>query len=97
MHWNSFQNNRLVARSNLPVIWVMGGPGAPIQALIYRISKVFNFHYVFVGDILKDEISTDMDHPELARKLMDRGVMIPRRFLLELIEADMVLFNYIYD
>lgn len=63
--------------------------GAPIEALIDRIAELYGFHHLIVGDILKDEIILGTGRSELANKLLDRGVVIPRRYLNEMIKQRM--------
>lgn len=85
----SFQNWWIIKTANLPVIWIMGGPGAPIETFVTRLAEVYNFHHVNVGEMLQGEISKGTSRPELAKKLMERGVVIPRRFLNEMIKRSM--------
>lgn len=80
---------KVLQGANLPVIWVLGGPGVPIQAFLNRLAKVYKFHHVIVGQILKNEIVVATGQGDMVNKLMHRGVVIPRQFLNEIIMRDM--------
>ncbi len=54
------------------------------------LAETYNFHHVNVGEMLQVEISLGTNQPELGKKLMERGVVIPRRFLNEMIKRNMV-------
>jgi UMP-CMP kinase len=64
------------------VVFVIGGPGAGKGTQCDKISKLFGYSHLSVGDLLRDEIKSGSLDGLRIREHIKEGRLVPVRFFL---------------
>lgn len=75
---------------NVPIIWVLGGPGSGKGTQCDRIVQKYGFTHLSSGDLLRNEVSSGSDRGKELNAIMERGELVPLEVVLELIKEAMV-------
>jgi adenylate kinase len=76
--------------TNLPVIWVLGGPGCGKGTQCDKIVKKYNFSHFSTGDLLRDEVASGSEKGKELHDMMTKGILVSNEIVLRLLEAAMV-------
>ncbi|KAG7201951.1 hypothetical protein KM043_004656 [Ampulex compressa] len=79
-----------IKESSLPIIFVIGGPGAGKKTQCYKVAKKYGFLSIVSGDLLRDEIATHSQRGVILARLMSESKLVPPDVLLELIKTKML-------
>ncbi|XKL67732.1 hypothetical protein PGB90_003223 [Kerria lacca] len=61
---------------NLPVIWVIGGPGSGKGTLCELLSKNHNFYHISIGNLLRDEVKLGSNLGQEIEDIMESGELV---------------------
>uniref|UniRef100_A0A182Q7I1 Adenylate kinase isoenzyme 1 n=1 Tax=Anopheles farauti TaxID=69004 RepID=A0A182Q7I1_9DIPT len=76
--------------ANVPIIWVLGGPGCGKGTQCEKIVKKYNFSHFSTGDLLRDEVASGSEKGKELQEMMKQGILVPNETVLKLLEAAMV-------
>lgn len=76
--------------ANVPIIWVLGGPGCGKGTQCEKIVAKYNFSHFSTGDLLRDEVASGSDKGKELQEMMKKGILVPNETVLKLLEAAMV-------
>ena len=76
--------------ANVPVIWVLGGPGCGKGTQCDKIVKKYNFSHFSTGDLLRDEVASGSEKGKELHDMMTKGILVSNDIVLRLLEAAMV-------
>uniref|UniRef100_U5EZ29 Putative uridylate kinase/adenylate kinase n=1 Tax=Corethrella appendiculata TaxID=1370023 RepID=U5EZ29_9DIPT len=76
--------------SNVPIIWVLGGPGCGKGTQCAKIVEKYNFSHFSTGDLLRDEVASGSDKGKELQEMMTKGILVSNEIVLKLLEAAMV-------
>ncbi|XP_055637254.1 adenylate kinase isoenzyme 1 isoform X2 [Toxorhynchites rutilus septentrionalis] len=75
--------------ANVPIIWVLGGPGCGKGTQCEKIVSKYNFSHFSTGDLLRDEVASGSDKGKELQEMMKKGMLVPNETVLKLLEAAM--------
>lgn len=81
---------RTVRESQVPIIWLLGGPGSGKGTLGATLAATNNFQYLSTGQLLRDEVADGSKPGREFEKIMLEGKLIPDEPLIQLMERKMV-------
>jgi len=76
--------------ANLPVIWILGGPGSGKGTQCDNIRVKTGFCHLSSGDLLRNEVVSGSKRGLQLYKLMEMGELVPTQVVLDLIAEAMV-------
>ncbi|XP_058122066.1 adenylate kinase isoenzyme 1 [Anopheles ziemanni] len=76
--------------ANVPIIWVLGGPGCGKGTQCEKIVAKYNFSHFSTGDLLRDEVASGSEKGKELQDMMKKGILVPNETVLKLLEAAMV-------
>lgn len=80
----------IIRDSNVPIIWVLGGPGCGKGTQCAKIVAKYNFSHFSTGDLLRDEVASGSDQGKELQEMMKKGLLVSNETVLKLLEAAMV-------
>jgi len=75
--------------SSIPVIWVLGGPGAGKGTQCEKIVANYGFSHLSTGDLLRAEVASGSDKGKELDGIMKRGELVSNEAVLDLLEQAM--------
>lgn len=85
-----FQAPVSLKEANLPVLWVLGGPGSGKGTQCERIIAKYGFTHLSTGDLLRAEVASGSSRGKNLTAIMERGELVPNDIVLELLRDAMV-------
>lgn len=79
-----------VRDSNLPIIWLLGGPGSGKGTQAERIVKKYGYTHISTGDLLREEVNSGTERGAELSKVMKEGGLVSTDVVMELL-AEKVL------
>ncbi|XP_050456763.1 adenylate kinase isoenzyme 1-like [Cataglyphis hispanica] len=80
----------LIIESKLPIIFMIGGPGAGKTTQCIRVAKHYGFCAIVTRELLRDEVVTGSQRGIIVAHLMSRDKLIPADVMVELIKEKML-------
>lgn len=74
---------------NVPVIWILGGPGSGKGTQCAKIVEKFGFSHFSTGDLLRAEVTAGTDKGKQLAEIMKRGDLVPNEEVLDLLQKAM--------
>ncbi|CAG7724097.1 unnamed protein product [Allacma fusca] len=71
---------------NIPIIWVLGGPGSGKGTQCEKMVKRYGFGHLSSGDLLRDEVASGSPKGKELNEMMQKGILVPREVVLDLIK-----------
>ncbi|XP_049821997.1 adenylate kinase isoenzyme 1 isoform X2 [Aethina tumida] len=81
---------KLQAPINVPVIWILGGPGCGKGTQCDKIVAKYGFTHLSSGDLLRNEVQSGSTRGKELTAIMERGELVPLEVVLELIKEAML-------
>ncbi|EFN80136.1 adenylate kinase isoenzyme 1 [Harpegnathos saltator] len=79
-----------VKESRLPIIFLIGGPGAGKRTQGIRIARHYGFLGIVTRDLLRDEVATGTQQAVTLARFMSESRLVPSDVMVELIKARML-------
>lgn len=76
--------------ANLPIIWVLGGPGSGKGTQCDKIVAKYGFTHLSSGDLLRDEVKSGSDRGKQLNEMMEKGELVPLFVVLDLLAESMI-------
>jgi len=83
-------NVDVLKSANLPIIWILGGPGSGKGTQCANLSIKTGFTHLSSGDLLRNEVVSGSNRGLQLYKLMEMGELVPAQVVLDLIAEAMV-------
>ncbi|KAH9498984.1 Adenylate kinase isoenzyme 5 [Bulinus truncatus] len=74
---------------NVPVIFVLGGPGSGKGTQCANIVKKYGFTHLSSGDLLRDEVASGSERGKQLTEIMEKGDLVPLETVLALMKDAM--------
>ncbi|XP_066261413.1 adenylate kinase isoenzyme 1 isoform X2 [Euwallacea similis] len=74
-----------VTEINVPIIWILGGPGSGKGTQCDRIVAKYGFTHLSSGDLLRNEVKSGSPRGQELTAIMERGELVPLEVVLDLI------------
>ncbi|XP_071052474.1 adenylate kinase isoenzyme 1 isoform X2 [Onthophagus taurus] len=71
---------------DVPIIWVLGGPGSGKGTQCERIVQKYGFVHLSSGDLLRDEVKSGSPRGKELTAIMESGALVPLEVVLELLK-----------
>uniref|UniRef100_A0A1I8ATI1 AK 1 n=1 Tax=Steinernema glaseri TaxID=37863 RepID=A0A1I8ATI1_9BILA len=75
--------------SNLPVFFIVGGPGSGKGTQCEKIVNKYGFTHISSGDLLREEVRSGSIRGQEMEKIIQAGQLAPLRFILDAIKEKM--------
>lgn len=72
---------------NVPIIWVLGGPGCGKGTQCAKIVEKYNFTHLSSGDLLRAEVASGSDKGKELAAIMKEGKLVSNEAVLQLLEC----------
>ncbi|XP_055317907.1 adenylate kinase isoenzyme 1 isoform X2 [Sitodiplosis mosellana] len=79
----------MASGDNVPVVWILGGPGSGKGTQCAKIVEKFGFSHFSTGDLLRAEVSAGSDKGKELAAIMKRGDLVPNEEVLDLLQKAM--------
>ncbi|XP_071571815.1 adenylate kinase isoenzyme 1 [Temnothorax nylanderi] len=79
-----------VRESGLPIIFLIGGPGAGKTTQCIRVAEHYGFCAIVSRELLRNEVSTGSQRGVILAYLISEGKLVPSDVMVELIKARML-------
>ncbi|KAL0108305.1 hypothetical protein PUN28_015089 [Cardiocondyla obscurior] len=79
-----------IRQSSLPIIFLIGGPGAGRATQAARVADHYGFCAIVSRDLLRSEVSTGSQRGVIVAYLMSEGKLVPSDVMVELIKTRML-------
>lgn len=79
-----------LTKANLPVIWVLGGPGCGKGTQCDKIVAKYGYTHLSSGDLLREEVKSGSDRGKLLNEMMEKGELVPLFVVLDLLAEAMI-------
>nr|BAN20878.1 hypothetical protein [Riptortus pedestris] len=76
--------------SNVPVLWVLGGPGSGKGTQCDKIVEKYGFTHISTGDLLRNEVGSGSDRGKALESIMKEGQLVPNEVVMELLAEKML-------
>uniref|UniRef100_T1JN32 adenylate kinase n=1 Tax=Strigamia maritima TaxID=126957 RepID=T1JN32_STRMM len=76
--------------SNVPIIFVIGGPGCGKGTQCERIVKRYGFTHLSTGDLLREEVESGSKRGQKMSAIMKKGELVPLDVVLDLLKEAMM-------
>jgi len=76
--------------SNLPIVWVLGGPGSGKGTQCEKLVARYGFVHLSSGDLLREEVASGSEKGKELNAMMQKGILVPRDVVLDLIKQAML-------
>lgn len=70
---------------NVPIIWILGGPGSGKGTQCAKIVDTFDFSHFSTGDLLRAEVAAGTDKGKELSAIMKKGDLVPNEEVLGLL------------
>jgi len=77
-------------QSNLPIIFVLGGPGSGKGTQCAKMVAKYGYTHLSSGDLLRDEVASGSERGNQLTEVMQRGELVPLDIVLDLIKEAMM-------
>ncbi|KAM8710080.1 hypothetical protein ACLKA7_016815 [Drosophila subpalustris] len=81
------QLRKAQAASDIPIIWILGGPGCGKGTQCAKIVEKYGFTHLSSGDLLRDEVSSGSDKGRELQAIMTSGALVPNQEVLSLLNS----------
>ncbi|EDW69310.2 adenylate kinase isoenzyme 1 isoform X1 [Drosophila virilis] len=81
------QLRRAQAVSDIPIIWILGGPGCGKGTQCAKIVEKYGFTHLSSGDLLREEVASGSDKGRQLQEIMTSGGLVPNAEVLSLLNA----------
>lgn len=75
-----------VKEINVPIIWVLGGPGSGKGTQCDKIVEKYGFTHLSSGDLLRAEVASGSTRGKELTAVMERGELVPMEIVLDLLK-----------
>lgn len=75
---------------NVPIIWVLGGPGSGKGTQCEKIVAKYGFTHLSSGDLLRAEVASGSPRGKELNEIMEKGQLVPIEVVLQLIKDEML-------
>uniref|UniRef100_A0A183CI43 Adenylate kinase n=1 Tax=Globodera pallida TaxID=36090 RepID=A0A183CI43_GLOPA len=75
---------------DLPIIFIVGGPGCGKGTQCERIVQKFDFTHLSSGDLLRNEVNSGSELGKQLKETMDAGGLVPLDKVLAIVKAAML-------
>ncbi|XP_050306786.1 adenylate kinase isoenzyme 1 isoform X2 [Anthonomus grandis grandis] len=79
-----------VPEINVPIIWILGGPGSGKGTQCDKIVEKYGFTHLSSGDLLRNEVSSGSPRGKELSAIMERGELVPLEVVLDLLREAML-------
>nr|ACO14567.1 Probable adenylate kinase isoenzyme F38B2.4 [Caligus clemensi] len=79
-----------IKEANLPIIWILGGPGCGKGTQCDQIVKKYGFTHLSSGDLLREEVQSGSARGKELTAIMEKGDLVPLSVVLDLIAEAML-------
>merc|ERR1712158_293400 len=79
-----------LTKANLPVIWVLGGPGCGKGTQCDKIVAKYGYTHLSSGDLLREEVKSGPDRGKTLNAMMEKGDLVPLFVVLDLLAEAML-------
>jgi len=79
-----------LTKANLPVIWVLGGPGCGKGTQCDKIVAQYGYTHLSSGDLLREEVKSGSDRGKTLNAMMEKGDLVPLFVVLDLLAEAML-------
>ncbi|XP_023215634.1 adenylate kinase isoenzyme 1-like isoform X2 [Centruroides sculpturatus] len=93
----SFRNNKHSVKLedslkalNVPVIFVIGGPGSGKGTQCAQIVEKYGYTHLSTGDLLREEVGSGSDRGKMLNEIMQKGELVPLEQVLLLLKDAIV-------
>jgi len=76
--------------AKLPIIWVLGGPGAGKATQCTKLAEKYGFKNIITGELLRGEVMKGSVLGKSINDLMMKGQLVPRDVVLDLVKKEML-------
>lgn len=76
-------------QSNVPIIFVIGGPGCGKGTQCQKIVEKYGFTHLSTGDLLRDEVASGSKRGEKLTAIMKKGELVSLDVVLDLLKESM--------
>lgn len=76
--------------SNVPVLWVLGGPGSGKGTQCDKIVDKYGFTHISTGDLLRNEVASGSSRGMALEAIMKEGQLVPNEVVMELLAEKML-------
>jgi adenylate kinase len=83
-------NVEALKSANLPIIWILGGPGSGKGTQCDNIRVKLGFTHLSSGDLLRNEVVSGSKRGLQLYRLMEMGELVPAQVVMDLIAEAMV-------
>lgn len=80
----------LLAKSKLPVIFILGGPGSGKGTQCVKLVEKYGYTHLSSGDLLRAEVESGSDLGKQIKDTMEAGDLVPLETVLRLIREAMI-------
>jgi len=77
-------------QSNLPIIFVLGGPGSGKGTQCAKMVEKYGYTHLSSGDLLRDEVASGSERGKQLTEIMQRGELVPLDVVLDLLKEAMM-------
>ncbi|ALC42938.1 Adk1, partial [Drosophila busckii] len=81
------QLRKAQAAAEIPIIWILGGPGSGKGTQCAKIVEKYGFTHLSSGDLLRDEVASGSDKGRQLQAIMTSGGLVPNEEVLSLLNA----------
>ncbi|KAL1458525.1 hypothetical protein WDU94_008667 [Cyamophila willieti] len=74
-----------VKESNLPIIWLLGGPGSGKGTQAEKIVQKYGYTHISTGDLLREEVNSGSERGADLSKVMKDGGLVSTDVVMELL------------
>ncbi|XP_029680829.1 adenylate kinase isoenzyme 1-like [Formica exsecta] len=79
-----------IKESKLPIIFLIGGPGAGKSTQCTRVAEHYGFCTIITRELLRNEVATGSQRGAILAYLISDGKLVPADVMVELIKARML-------
>ena len=79
-----------IKEANLPIVWVLGGPGCGKGTQCHIIVAKYGFTHLSSGDLLREEVRSGTARGKQLSAIMERGELVPLSVVLDLLAEAML-------
>jgi len=80
---------KAIRDANLPIIWVLGGPGSGKGTQCAKLAETFNLKHLSTGDLLRAEVASGSAIGKSINETMEKGELVDRYLVLDLLKKSM--------
>jgi len=77
-------------KSNVPIIWVLGGPGCGKGTQCDKIVQRYGYTHLSTGDLLRDAVKSGSARGQQLQAIMEKGELVPLSVVLDLLKEAMM-------